>query len=48
VEGAEAREAAKKGFSTEAYKRLQLLKKTYDPKNRFSHSYAISPRDEIV
>ena len=48
VEGAEAREAARKGFSAEAYEQLQLLKQKYDPENRFSHSYAISPRDENV
>ena len=42
VEGAEARESARKGYSAEAYERLQLLKEKYDPRNRFSHSYAIS------
>jgi FAD/FMN-containing dehydrogenase len=45
VEGAEARESTKQGFSAEAYKRLQLLKEKYDPRNRFSHSYLISSND---
>jgi hypothetical protein len=44
VEGAEAREAAKKGFSADTLQRLQLLKEKYDPRNRFSHSYAISAK----
>ena len=42
VEGAEARESARKGYSAEAYERLQRLKEKYDPQNRFSHSYEIS------
>jgi FAD/FMN-containing dehydrogenase len=42
VEGAEARASARKGYSAEAYQRLQRLKEKYDPRNRFSHSYAIS------
>jgi FAD/FMN-containing dehydrogenase len=45
VEGAEARESTRKGFSAGAYKRLQLLKEKYDPRNRFSHSYLISSND---
>jgi FAD/FMN-containing dehydrogenase len=44
VEGAEARESAKKGYSAEAYERLQMLKGKYDPRNRFSHSYAITSK----
>ncbi len=42
VEGVEAQEAAQKGFSPHALQRLQLLKKKYDPRNRFSHSYSIA------
>jgi hypothetical protein len=42
IEGAEAREATKKGFSVDTFQRLQMLKEKYDPRNRFSHSYAIS------
>ena len=44
LEGSEAREATRAGFSRETYQRLQFLKAKYDPKNRFSHSYDISPR----
>lgn len=44
VEGAEARGLARKGYSAEAYERLQNLKEKYDPRNRFSHSYAISSK----
>jgi hypothetical protein len=44
VEGAEARASARKGYSAEAYERLQMLKEKYDPRNRFSHSYAISSK----
>jgi FAD/FMN-containing dehydrogenase len=44
VEGAEARESAKKGYSAEAYEQLQRLKEKYDPRNRFNHSYRISSK----
>ena len=43
LEGSEAREHTTSGFSQDTYKRLQALKAKYDPKNRFSHSYNISP-----
>jgi FAD/FMN-containing dehydrogenase len=39
LEGEEARTQARAGFSAEAYHRLQAIKATYDPNNRFSHSY---------
>jgi hypothetical protein len=44
LEGSEAREFTRAGFSPETYQRLRALKAKYDPKNRFSHSYDISPR----
>ncbi|MFT3890065.1 MAG: FAD-binding oxidoreductase [Anaerolineales bacterium] len=44
LEGSEAREATRSGFSQENYQRLQALKAKYDPKNWFSHSYDIAPR----
>jgi hypothetical protein len=44
LEGLEAREATRAGFSQETYQRLQALKAKYDPTNRFSHSYDISQR----
>jgi FAD/FMN-containing dehydrogenase len=44
LDGSEARESTRAGFSPETYQRLQALKAKYDPKNRFSHSYDISPR----
>jgi FAD/FMN-containing dehydrogenase len=44
LEGSEARESTRAGFSPETYQRLQALKAKYDSKNRFSHSYDISPR----
>ena len=43
LEGSEARESTRAGFSPETYQRLQALKAKYDPKNLFSHSYDISP-----
>ena len=44
LEGSEARKSTRAGFSQETYRRLEALKAKYDPKNRFSHSYDISPR----
>jgi FAD/FMN-containing dehydrogenase len=44
LEGSEAREATRAGFSQETYQRLQALKAKYDPQNRFRHSYDISPQ----
>lgn len=43
LEGSEARELTKNGFSPEAYRQLQTVKAKYDPDNRFSHSYDIPP-----
>jgi FAD/FMN-containing dehydrogenase len=43
LEGEEARERTRQGFSPEAYARLQELKARYDPRNLFSHSYDIAP-----
>lgn len=43
LEGQEARERTRQGFSTEAYARLQMLKTQYDPQNMFGYSYDISP-----
>jgi FAD/FMN-containing dehydrogenase len=43
LEGEEARERTRQGFSPEAYARLQELKARYDPWNLFSHSYDIAP-----
>lgn len=43
LEGEEARQRTRQGFSAEAYARLQMLKTQYDPQNMFSHSFDISP-----
>ncbi len=43
LEGEEARERTRQGFSPEAFARLQALKTRYDPENIFSHSFAIPP-----
>jgi Berberine and berberine like len=43
LEGEEARERTRQGFSAETYKRLAALKAKYDPDNRFSHSYNFRP-----
>lgn len=42
LEGEEALARSRDGFSPEAYRRLQSVKATYDPKNRFSHSYDLA------
>ncbi|MGE5374522.1 MAG: FAD-binding oxidoreductase, partial [Bacteroidota bacterium] len=43
VEGEEARASTQKGYLPENFARLQIVKAKYDPQNRFSHSYDISP-----
>ena len=43
LEGAEARERTRAGFSPQAFQRLQSLKSQVDPDNRFSHSFDIQP-----
>ena len=43
LEGDEAREHTRQGFSAEAYARLQALKAKYDPHNVLSHSYDFQP-----
>jgi hypothetical protein len=43
LEGEEARQRTRQGFSAEAYARLQMLKAKYDPQNMFSYSFDISP-----
>lgn len=43
LEGEEAVAHSRAGFSPEAYRRLQTLKSLYDPANRFSHSYDLTP-----
>lgn len=43
LEGEEARDRTRQGFSPEAYTRLRALKTKYDPRNMFSHSYDIPP-----
>ncbi len=45
LEGAEARERTRQGYSAESFKRLQAVKKKFDPQNMFSHSYYIPPED---
>jgi hypothetical protein len=44
VEGVEALQSTRKGFSADTFERLEVLKEKYDPKNRFSHSYVISSK----
>lgn len=43
LEGEEAMAYSRAGFAPEAYRRLQTLKSLYDPANRFSHSYDLTP-----
>ena len=43
LEGKEARERSRQGYNPDTYARLRALKAKYDPQNRFSHSYDISP-----
>jgi Berberine and berberine like len=43
LEGKEARERTRQGYTPETYTRLRVLKTKYDPQNRFSHSYDIPP-----
>jgi FAD/FMN-containing dehydrogenase len=45
LEGKEARERSRQGYSPETYARLRTLKAKYDPQNRFSHSYDIRPEN---
>jgi len=44
LEGEEAHERIADGFSPEALQRLRALKTTWDPENRFSHGFAITPQ----
>lgn len=39
LEGAEARQRTRQGFTAENLQRLQDIKAKYDPQNRFNHSY---------
>lgn len=43
LDGVEAREQSRQGFSPQALLRLQQLKARYDPHNLFNHSYDFSP-----
>jgi hypothetical protein len=43
LEGDEARKFIRKGFSTDAFTRLQIVKAKYDPQNIFNHSYDFQP-----
>ena len=42
TDGAEARADAPKGYTAEAYTRLQQVKAAYDPDNRFDHSFNLN------
>jgi FAD/FMN-containing dehydrogenase len=42
LEGEEARQSTRQGFSAENLKRLQDIKAKYDPQNRFNHSYLLT------
>ncbi len=43
LEGKEARERTRNGFTPENFARLQTIKARYDAENRFSHSFDIKP-----
>ena len=42
VEAEEARRRSRDGFTTEAYARLQQVKRAYDPNNRFDYSFDLA------
>ncbi|HET9909437.1 MAG TPA: FAD-binding oxidoreductase [Anaerolineales bacterium] len=44
LEGAEARQRTRQGFSAENFKCLQDIKAKYDPQNRFNHSYVFASK----